>query len=111
MCTKGVGLIGTPYPVLSNILVKLLHNDEYKTIDENLTDGNVGSRKRRNVRDNLLVNNAIMNAAKQNKSEPTDIDVYNVYKCFDSMWLLEAINDLYKAGLQNNKLCMKTNWV
>ena len=93
-------------PVLSNILDKLLHNDEYETIDENLTDGNVGSRKRRNVRDNLFVLNAIMNAAKQNKAEPTDIKVYDVHKCFDSMWLLECINDLYEAGLRTDKLCL-----
>ena len=93
-------------PVLSNILDKLIHNDEYETIDENLTDGNVGSRKRRNVRDNLFVMNAIMSQAKNNKSEPTDISVYDVHKCFDSMWLLECINDLYEAGLRNDKLCL-----
>ena len=93
-------------PVLSNILDKLLHNDEYETIDENLTDGNVGSRKRRNVRDNLFVLNAIMNAAKQNKSEPVDIDVYDVHKCFDTMWLAESINDLYDNGIQNDKLSL-----
>ena len=46
-------------PVLANILDKLLHNDEYENVDENLTDGNVGSRKRRNVRDNLFVVNAV----------------------------------------------------
>ena len=40
-------------PVLANILDKLLHNDEYENVDENLSDGNMGSRKRRNVRDNL----------------------------------------------------------
>ena len=54
-------------PVLSNILDKLLHHDEYEKIDENLTDGNVGSRKRRNVRDNLFVINSVMNEAKFNK--------------------------------------------
>ena len=29
--------------------------DEYETISKNLTDGNVGSRKHRNVRDKLFV--------------------------------------------------------
>ena len=54
-------------PVLSNIIDKLVHNDEYETIEENLTNGNVGSRKRRNVRENLFVINAEMNEAKLNK--------------------------------------------
>ena len=93
-------------PVLSNILDKLLHNDEYETVDINLTNGNVGSRKRRNVRDNLFVVNAVANAAKQNKEEATDIDVYDVEKCFDSLWLTECINEMYEAGIRNDKLCL-----
>ena len=67
-------------PVLSNIIDKLVHNDEYETIKENLTDGNVGSRKRRNVRENLFVINAEMNEAKLNKTEAVDKDVYDVKK-------------------------------
>ena len=93
-------------PVLSNILDKLLHNDEYEKIDENLTDGNVGSRKRRNVRDNLFVINSVMNEAKCSKSEALDINVYDVEKCFDSMWLSESINDMYDAGMRDDKLCL-----
>ena len=93
-------------PVLSNILDKLIHKDEYNNVDKNLTDGNVGSRKRRNVRDNLFVVNSIMNEAKQMKSQAIDIDVYDVAKCFDTMWLIESINDLYEAGIQNEKLCL-----
>ena len=92
--------------MFSNILDKLIHNDEYETIDEHLTDGNVGSRKRRNVRDNLFVVNAVMNAAKQNKTEAIDINVYDVTKCFDTMWLSESIHDLCEAGVRNDKLCL-----
>ena len=66
---------------------------------KNLTDGNVGSRKRRNVRDNLFDVNSTMNEAKQMKSQAIDIDVYDVAKCFDTMWLIESINDLYEAGI------------
>ena len=93
-------------PVSSNILDKLIHKNEYENVDTNLSDGNVGSRKRRNVRDNLFVVNSIMNEAKQMKSQAIDIDVYDVAKCFDTMWLIESINDLYEAGIQNEKLCL-----
>ena len=41
------GLFRTP--VFRNILDKLLYFDMYETIDESLTDYNVGSRKRRNI--------------------------------------------------------------
>ena len=93
-------------PVLRNILDKLMHNDEYNTIDENLTDGNVGSRKHRNVRDNLFVINAVMNEAKQKPEVSLDLNVYDAFKCFDSMWLKECINDLYESGLKNDQLAV-----
>ena len=35
-----------------------------------------------------------------------DINVYGVFKCFDTMWLLECINDLYDAGIRNYNLCL-----
>ena len=43
--------------ILRYILEKLIYNDEYQTIDNNLTDCNVGSRKNRNIRDNLFILN------------------------------------------------------
>ena len=93
-------------PVLRNILDKLMYDDEYENIDDNLTNCNVGSRKRRNIRDNLFVINAITNASKKNPKEAIDINVYDVIKCFDSLWLAECINDLYDAGLKNDKLVL-----
>ena len=39
---------------LRNILEKLLYNDEYKNIESNLTDANVGARQNRNIRDNIF---------------------------------------------------------
>ena len=89
---------------LRNILDLLMYNDEYATIDANLTDCNVGSRKRRNIRDNIFVLGAVMNSAKNNNSEPIDVNVYDVHKCFDELWLQESINDLYTAGLKNDNL-------
>ena len=45
-----------------------------------------------------------MNLSKQTPKEAADISVYDVHKCFDSLWLEECINDLYDAGLNNDKL-------
>ena len=58
------------------------------------------------MRDNLFLINAVTNARKQNAKEALDVSVYNVYKCFDSLWLSECINDLYDAGLKNYKLAL-----
>ena len=96
------GLFRTP--IFRNILDRLLYNDMYQTVDSNLTDCNVGCRKGRNVRDNLFVINAITNEARQKNGRPCDICTYDVRKCYDNLWLHECINDIWDAGLQNDKL-------
>ena len=98
------GLFRTP--LFRNILDKLLYFDMYELIDNNLTDCNVGSRKRRNIRDNLFVINAITNEAKLKNNEACDICLYDVKKCYDTLWLHECINDLWEAGIQDDKLVM-----
>ena len=53
--------------VFRSKLDRLIYNDCYSTIDDNLTDGNVGARKNRNMRDNLFVLNAVINSAINGK--------------------------------------------
>ena len=86
------------------ILDRLIYNDEYENIDINLTDSNVGARRSRNIRDNIFVLNAIINSQIKSPGEALDIQVYDVDKCFDSLWLKEVISALFEAGLQNDKL-------
>ena len=38
------------------------------------------------------------------KEEPIDVQVFDIEKCFDALWMQECINDLYEAGLDNDKL-------
>ena len=87
-----------------SILDRLIYNDEYKKIDTNLTDSNVGARKERNIRDNIFVMNAIINSSRKENKEALDCQVFDIEKCFDSLWLNEVINCLYEAGLNNDKL-------
>ena len=45
-----------------------------------------------------------MNSIKHKKDESVDFQVYNIEKCFDTLWLHEVINCFYEAGLHNDKL-------
>ena len=45
-----------------------------------------------------------MNDAVNVSKEALDIGIYDVEKCFDSLWLEECINDIYDAGPNNYKL-------
>ena len=89
-----------------NILDRLIFNDEYSTIDSNLTDSNVGGRKGCNMRDTNFVLNAIINSIKKGNEDACDITVNNVEKCFDALWVQECINIIYENGLNNDKLVL-----
>ena len=90
--------------VLRSILDRLIYNDCYSTIDDNLTDGNVGARKNRNIRDNLFVLNAVINYVINGKEQPVQVQVQDAEKCFDKMWLQATTNALHDAGLNCDML-------
>ena len=90
--------------VFRSILDRLIYNDSYHIIDENLTDGNVGARKHRNIRDNIFVLGSVMNSVINGKEDSIQIQVQDVNKCFDKLWLQETTNALYETGLTNNNL-------
>ena len=85
---------------------RLIYNDEYEKIDKQLSDSNVGARKHRNIRDNIFVVNAITNSVVNGKEDPLDIQLFDVEKCFDALWGEECINDVYEAGLKDDKLVL-----
>jgi DNA-binding ferritin-like protein (Dps family) len=92
--------------VFRNILDRLIFNDEYETIEKNLTDSNVGGRRGRNIRDNIFVLNAIINSVKRGKEEPCDVTVNDVDIFFDSLWVQECMNTMFEYGLTNDKLVL-----
>ena len=64
----------------------------------------MGARKGRNIRDNIFVLNAIANSVINGNEESVDVQLFDIKKCFDALWLEECINDLYDSGLDNDKL-------
>ena len=89
--------------IFRRLLLKIIYNDEYFTIDSNMSDSNVGGRKKKNIRNHIFIVNGVMNEALKNK-ENLDIEILDYRQCFDGMWLDETINDLFEAGLTNNNL-------
>ena len=87
------------------IIDDLIYNDYYQTIDESMSDSNVGGRKERNIRDNLFIVYGIINYALKEKLE-VDMNLFDLAKCFDSMWYEETMNDLWDAGVQDEKFAV-----
>ena len=94
-------------PIFRGILDRLIYNDEYSVIDSNLSDSNVGARQNRNIRDNIFVLNAITNSVINGNEDPVDVQVFDIEKCFDALWVEECIKDIYEASLLcNSTTCL-----
>ena len=70
-----------------------------------MSDSNVGGRKERNIRDNLFIVYGVINYALKEKLE-VDMSLYDLAKCFNSMWYEETMNDLWDAGVQDDKFAV-----
>ena len=93
--------------IIRSIVMKLIYNDKYDKIDENMSDSNVGARKGKNIRNHIFVLNGIVHDALHNKkTKPINITLLDYRQCFDSMWLEEAMNDLFNAGFNDDKLAV-----
>ena len=88
-----------------SIIDNLMYNDFYDIIDQNMSDSNVGGRKERNIRDNLFIVYGVINYALQNNIE-VDLNLYDLAKCFDSMWYQETMNDLWDSGVTDDKFSL-----
>ena len=90
---------------IRSIIEKLIMQDSYEDIDSNMSDSNVGGRRRRNIRDNLFTIYACINEAIRT-GKSVDIQFYDIKKCFDAMWAEESMNDLYDSGLKDDKFTL-----
>ena len=87
--------------------MKLIYIDKYDVVDESMSDSNVGARKGMNIINHIFVTNRIIHDALHNKkTKPINITVLDYTKCFDSMWLEESMNDLYNAGVDDDKIAV-----
>ena len=90
-------------PVIRNILDKLIYIQDSDVINQNMGQFQVGNQKERGIRDHTFVAHAIINEA-QVKGLQLDIQFTDIKQCFDSIWLEDAINDLYLSGVCSRNL-------
>ena len=90
---------------LRSLVDKLIYNDYYNVIENNMTDSNSGARKSRNIRDNLFIAYGIINFSITNNIS-LDIVLFDVEFCFDSMWYEETMNDLWNCEVKDDKFAI-----
>ena len=77
------------------ILDSLIYRDLFPLIESKMSDSNIGARKERNIRDHLFILYGIMNSVVHGGEESVDIQIYDVEKCFDKLWLEDCLLDLH----------------
>ena len=96
--------------IFRSILMRLIYGDEYEKIDQSMSDSQVGARKGKNIRNHSwLINGIICDVLSTKRKHPVDIQIFDYKQCFDSLWLEECLNDLYSAGLQDDKFQLLYN--
>ena len=83
--------------VLRKILDKLMYVDLYPELEDNMSNSNIGGMRKKNIRNHLYVVYGIINAVIQGDSPCVDIEIFDLEKCFDVLWLEDVMNDLYDA--------------
>ena len=103
---RGIFLVTT----FRTILMKLIYRDKYEIIESNMSDSQIGGRKRKNVRNHTwILNGIICDVLSTKKKTPVDIQIFDYRQCFDTLWLKECLNDLYESGVKDDKLALLFN--
>ena len=90
--------------------MRLIYLDKYVLSDKSMSDSQVGARKGKNVRNHIwMVNGIIADVLSSKSKKPVDIQIYDYKQCFDSLWLKECMNDLYSAGMNDDKFALLYN--
>ena len=93
--------------IFRTILMNMIYSDEYEVIDDSMSDSNIGARKGKNIRNHIFIVNTIIHDVLSKKSnEPIDIMVLDYKQMFDSECLYECLNDVYEAGVNNDKFAL-----
>ena len=89
--------------VLRIILLKLIHERTYPIINKNMSDGQIGARRNRSVRNHLFVLNSVLSdVMSSTKKEPIDIQIMNYKQMFDAVELETVLNAYYESGVNDD---------
>ena len=89
--------------ILRTILMKMIYMQKYQTIDESMSDSNIGARKNKNIRNHIFVVNSVLHDVLSSKNkDPIDIMVLDYKQMFDSECLYECLNDVFEAGVNDD---------
>ena len=93
--------------VVRSLLIRLIYNRQYEIIDSNMTDSNIGARKRKSCRNHIwIINNINYEHSRSVKLAQLVLQSWDFSQMFDSMCLDTTISDFYDYGAKNDLLVL-----
>ena len=83
--------------VFRKILDKLIYKDKYPEVEKNMSDSNIGARRGKSIKNHLFIIYAKINSVLVEEKSCIDIQIYDLVKAFDRLWLEDCMNDLYDS--------------
>jgi hypothetical protein len=90
-------------PVVRYILMRIIYDMKYPIIDQNMSDCQMGARKRKGCKNNIFIINGIIHEAMKSKRMiPVQLQIYDYQQMFDSIDLEQALSDIYDVGVNDD---------
>ena len=91
--------------VLRSILMNLVYERKYPEIDINMTECQMGGRRKKGSKNNIFLLNGIIHESLKSKQSVV-LQYYDYAQMFDSINLKEAVCDIFDAGLDDENLAL-----
>ena len=93
--------------VIRAILMKMIYGRTYQTVDQNMSDAQIGARKGKSVRNHLFVLNAILSdVMSSKKKQAIDINILDFKQMFDAEEISNVLNAFYEVGIKDDMLAL-----
>ena len=83
---------------VSKVYERIIKNRNDEKFREGITEWNTGGIKNRSTVDNIMIANAVIENNKY-YNRNTYMTFTDAEKCFDKLWLLDGVGDLWKCGM------------
>ena len=80
--------------IFKKITDNLVLNEYYEDLDSQMSDSNIGGRKKRMAKDHLFIIYGVINDVVNGDAEEVDIQVWDIEKAFDKLSLRESVLDV-----------------
>ena len=93
--------------ILRTILLRLLYNRNYSTVNTNMSDSNIGARRGKSFRNPIWIINGINHEHHTSKNKKDlRFNLYDYKQMFDSMVLSETLSDMHSVGVKDDSLVL-----